>query len=284
MSNDFAAWFEREVLTYDPPLRRFLLRKAFRPHDADDLRQETYARFLQASQKSKPRSPKAFLSPNPETRRRHGASPFLNEITVSILRRRALLLPVVWRLSSSELKARPCGIPVAGSARHQSQNVPGPLVFITTASNTTGRLGSGSFRQNNPRSAQGGEGGRSDGIQPTQLVHARVFIHSSLLKNFFTRRRGEQPRRCRSLPRDVSADSQGLFESEAPDSKCLLFQTARNLSIDTVRRERANRESPLAGRRRRRKRCASDASESVRFPLSARRRGRGSEALNAIAI
>jgi len=54
-------WFKREVLSQEGALLRYLFRVWPRRDEVTDLRQETYARVLEAAASSRPAQPRAFL-------------------------------------------------------------------------------------------------------------------------------------------------------------------------------------------------------------------------------
>jgi RNA polymerase sigma factor (sigma-70 family) len=61
LEDSLDAWFEREVLSHDRPLTRYLARLCPDRDELSDLRQETYARVYEAAQRAKPRAPRAFV-------------------------------------------------------------------------------------------------------------------------------------------------------------------------------------------------------------------------------
>lgn len=54
-------WFTEEILVHEEPLLRYLLHCCPRREEADDLRQDVYARVYEAAGKTLPVQPKAFL-------------------------------------------------------------------------------------------------------------------------------------------------------------------------------------------------------------------------------
>lgn len=54
-------WFDREVLTHEAALTRFLARAWPNPAEVADLRHDTYVRVLEAAAKSRPLAPKSFV-------------------------------------------------------------------------------------------------------------------------------------------------------------------------------------------------------------------------------
>jgi RNA polymerase sigma-70 factor (ECF subfamily) len=56
-----SAWFIREVLPFEPNLMHYLQHNWRNKSDLADLRQETYARVLEAAQEKIPENPKNFL-------------------------------------------------------------------------------------------------------------------------------------------------------------------------------------------------------------------------------
>ena len=54
-------WFQREVLVHETALVRFLSRKLLNPADVQDIRHDIYVRMLEAAERERPASPKAFL-------------------------------------------------------------------------------------------------------------------------------------------------------------------------------------------------------------------------------
>src|SRR5687767_8924837 len=61
MDESLADWFTREILPHEAALVRFLRRVWPISGDIHDLRQEVYARVLEAAAQSRPHSPKSFL-------------------------------------------------------------------------------------------------------------------------------------------------------------------------------------------------------------------------------
>jgi RNA polymerase sigma-70 factor (ECF subfamily) len=55
------AWFQREILAHEAALVRFLGRKLSNPADVQDIRHDIYVRILEAAERERPSSPKAFL-------------------------------------------------------------------------------------------------------------------------------------------------------------------------------------------------------------------------------
>lgn len=56
-----SAWFVREVLPFEPNLMHYLQHNWRNPNDIPDLRQEVYARILEAAQERIPDNPRNFL-------------------------------------------------------------------------------------------------------------------------------------------------------------------------------------------------------------------------------
>jgi RNA polymerase sigma-70 factor (ECF subfamily) len=54
-------WFQREILCHEPALVRFLARRLPRPADVHDVRHDIYVRVLEAAERERPRTPRAFL-------------------------------------------------------------------------------------------------------------------------------------------------------------------------------------------------------------------------------
>ena len=54
-------WFQREILVHEAALARFLSRKLHNPADVQDIRHDIYVRILEAAERERPASPKAFL-------------------------------------------------------------------------------------------------------------------------------------------------------------------------------------------------------------------------------
>jgi len=54
-------WFRREILPHEAALMRFIARKSTNANDAQDIRHDIYIRILEAAERSRPSSPKAFL-------------------------------------------------------------------------------------------------------------------------------------------------------------------------------------------------------------------------------
>lgn len=61
MDDSLATWFKREVLSQESALLRYLFRVWPRRDEVTDLRQEAYARVLEAAASSRPAQPRAFL-------------------------------------------------------------------------------------------------------------------------------------------------------------------------------------------------------------------------------
>lgn len=55
------AWFQREVLCHEAALVRFLARQLPGPADVQDVRHDVYVRVLEAAERERPRSARAFL-------------------------------------------------------------------------------------------------------------------------------------------------------------------------------------------------------------------------------
>lgn len=54
-------WFQREILPHEAALVRFLGSKWLRPDDVQDIRHDIYVRILEAAERKRPASPRAFL-------------------------------------------------------------------------------------------------------------------------------------------------------------------------------------------------------------------------------
>jgi RNA polymerase sigma factor (sigma-70 family) len=61
MDRELKAWFVREVLVHERALTRFLRRSSLGPGDAADLCHDVYIRVLEAAERQRPTSAKAFL-------------------------------------------------------------------------------------------------------------------------------------------------------------------------------------------------------------------------------
>src|SRR5689334_10562647 len=61
MDEDFYAWFSRNILIHEAALLRFLKRTWRNPADVPDLCHDVYVRVLEASERQRPSSPRAFL-------------------------------------------------------------------------------------------------------------------------------------------------------------------------------------------------------------------------------
>jgi RNA polymerase sigma-70 factor (ECF subfamily) len=55
------AWFQREILRHEGALVRFLSRELSNPADVQDVRHDVYVRVLEAAERERPRTPRAFL-------------------------------------------------------------------------------------------------------------------------------------------------------------------------------------------------------------------------------
>ena len=54
-------WFQREILSHEAALVRFLSHKLSNPADVQDIRHDIYVRILEAAERELPAQPKAFL-------------------------------------------------------------------------------------------------------------------------------------------------------------------------------------------------------------------------------
>lgn len=61
MDAEFKSWFVREILAHETALTRFLKRSWLSSNDVADLCHDVYIKVLEASERQRPVSPKAFL-------------------------------------------------------------------------------------------------------------------------------------------------------------------------------------------------------------------------------
>jgi len=61
VTDSVEAWFKREILCHEPALVRFLSRWLSSPADVQDVRHDVYVRVLEAAERERPRSARAFL-------------------------------------------------------------------------------------------------------------------------------------------------------------------------------------------------------------------------------
>jgi RNA polymerase sigma factor (sigma-70 family) len=61
MDEEIANWFAREILPHEAALSRFIHHTWHSRHEVADLRQEVYVKVLEAAERVRPVSPKAFL-------------------------------------------------------------------------------------------------------------------------------------------------------------------------------------------------------------------------------
>lgn len=61
MDQEFKAWFCREVLVHEAALTNFLRRSWLSASDVDDICHDAYIRVMEAAERHRPISPKAFL-------------------------------------------------------------------------------------------------------------------------------------------------------------------------------------------------------------------------------
>jgi len=61
MDDDFAAWFAREILAHEAALTRYIKHSWAARGEIADIRQEVYAKVLEAAERQRPTQPKAFL-------------------------------------------------------------------------------------------------------------------------------------------------------------------------------------------------------------------------------
>lgn len=61
MDPEFKAWFAREILVHEATLTRFLRRSWLNSSDVADLCHDAYIKVLEAAERQRPVSPKAFL-------------------------------------------------------------------------------------------------------------------------------------------------------------------------------------------------------------------------------
>lgn len=61
MQDTLEDWFQREILPHEAALVRFLSRRRASPTEVQDLRHDIYVRVLEAAERQRPLTPKAFL-------------------------------------------------------------------------------------------------------------------------------------------------------------------------------------------------------------------------------
>lgn len=61
MDKALELWFRQEILVHEAALVRFLARKWTNMNDVQDIRHDIYVRILEAAERQRPNSPKAFL-------------------------------------------------------------------------------------------------------------------------------------------------------------------------------------------------------------------------------
>ncbi len=61
MPDSVAEWFQREILSHEAALVRFLSRRLPSPADVQDVRHDIYVRVLEAAERELPRTPRGFL-------------------------------------------------------------------------------------------------------------------------------------------------------------------------------------------------------------------------------
>jgi RNA polymerase sigma-70 factor (ECF subfamily) len=61
MDDDFAAWFTREILVHEAALTRYIKHFWAARGEIADIRQEVYAKVLEAAERQRPTQPKSFL-------------------------------------------------------------------------------------------------------------------------------------------------------------------------------------------------------------------------------
>jgi|SRR5882757_9256347 len=61
MQDTLEVWFRREILPHEAALVRFLRRKWVNASEVEDIRHDIYVRILEAAERERPTTPKAFL-------------------------------------------------------------------------------------------------------------------------------------------------------------------------------------------------------------------------------
>ena len=61
MKDTLEDWFRREILPHEAALVRFLSRRRTSPMEVQDIRHDIYVRILEAAERQRPLTPKAFL-------------------------------------------------------------------------------------------------------------------------------------------------------------------------------------------------------------------------------